>query len=383
MKKLRITGKGVVFSGYSAENASALYPGVCMTPAGRFIVTFRSASHREATRGQRVLACISDDDCMSWSAPREFFPTPPGVEGKQGEFFTMYVTPLSKKEYFASILWVDTSDPTRPYYNPDTHGIIDHRIFFSRSMDCGQSWSDPWILEGLPHSRPTALNSPTLLLPDGRLCCQFEVHKNHDDPGPIFFESVVMFSADGGQSWGDYTITGKGAEGSVYFWDQRINRIGDDLLGLYWTYDDSSAKYLNIHAASSSASTSKPVGLHWSAQYDTGVPGQPSQPVQLGDGSIAMAYVDRSSEPAIKVRRSFDGGKTWPVDSEVLVHNTSYEKQEKTKRNLDDMWKEMYQFSVGFPVATATLNGGMLVCFYAGKDTDHTSIHWAKMELQM
>ena len=61
MKKLRITGKGVVFSGYSAENASALYPGVCMTPAGRFIVTFRSASHREATRSC-VLACI-DDDC--------------------------------------------------------------------------------------------------------------------------------------------------------------------------------------------------------------------------------------------------------------------------------------------------------------------------------
>jgi len=378
LKKLCLAGEGHVFTGHG-DKASALYPGVCVTPSGRYIVTFRSARARENTEAQYMLMCFSDDHGTSWTAPRNFFPEVPKAEGKPGNFVQAYITPLSKTETLATILWVDSSDPARPYYNPETHGILDHRIFFSRSADNGDSWSAPWQMSGLPHTRPKALTSPTLLLPDGRLCCQFEVHKNHDEQGPVFFEAVVAFSADKGSSWDDYTVIFKGQEGGIYCWDQRINLIGDFLLGLYWTYDDANAKYLSAHAIRSTGGPGDLLGYKWDAPHDTGVPGQPSQPVLLGDGSVAMAFADRSAAPAIKVTRSFDGGKSWPIDSEVILFDSALAKQDNKKSGLNDMWTEMYRFSVGFPVAASTPDGGLVVCYYAGADTDHTSIKWAKL----
>ena len=377
---MKLAGEGAAFAGRGADDASALYPGVCVMPSGRFLLAFRSAPSRLATEGQRVLICVSDDGGRTWSAPRDFFPNPPEIEGKRGEFFLAYITPLSETAALASLCRVDASDPSRPYYNPETRGILDHRIFFSRSVDGGESWSEPWMLEGLPHPRPTALCSPTLLLPDGRLMCQFETHKNHGEQGPVFFEAGLAFSADGGRRWGDYAVIVRGASGGVFHWDQRINVVGDGLLGLFWSYDDGASKYVNIHAARSEAGAQAPLGMRWSAPYDTGVPGQPSQPVPLDDGSIAMAYVDRTAAPAIKVRRSFDGGRTWPGESEVLVYDSALARQDNAKGSLNDMWAEMHRFSVGFPVA-APLPGGMLVGFYAGKDTDHTAIRWAKLAL--
>ena len=381
MKELKLSSDGVVFSGEEEGNASALYPGVCVMPSGRFIVTFRSASRREATEGVHVAMCISDDGGESWSAAYDFFKDPPAVEGKQGEYVQMYVTPLSSSEAFGTLIWVDTSDPSRPYYNPETSGILNHIPFFTYSDDAGRSWVEPWMMEGVPRPRPMAVTSPTLSLPDGRLCCQVEVHKHHDETGPMFFESAVAFSKDMGKTWGDYTLVNKGEEGGCFFWDQRMNIINGALLGLYWSWDDGKSEYVNARAIYSTAEAQKPLGSCWTEAYDTGIPGQPSQPVLLGDGSVGMAYVERTGAPAIKVRRSFDGGRTWPEDSAVMVYDTEYAKQSNEKGGVNDMWVEMYQFSVGFPVASATPDGGMLVCFYAGEDTDHTAIRWAKLDL--
>ena len=379
MKELKLNNEGIAYSGLGTENPSALYPGVCVMPDGRIIVTFRSASAREATEGIRVLMCISDDGGQSWSEAKAPFPDTPDVGGKRGQFTQMYVTPVSGTEALGCVMWVDASDTSRPYYNPETQGILDHILFFSLSGDAGENWPEPWIMEGLPHPRPTAPGAPVLCLPDGRLCCQYEVHKNHDEQGPVFFESRVAFSKDKGHTWHDEVVVNEATGGGKFFWDQRLNVIGDELLGLYWSYDDAKSEYINIHAAYSKADPPALPGYIWSPPYDTGVPGQPSAPVSLGDGSVAMAYIDRTGAPAIKVRRSFDGGRTWPGDTEITIFGTSLSRQANKKDSLNDMWVEMYRFSIGFPVASATPDGGMLVCFYAGEDTDHTVIRWAKL----
>lgn len=370
---LRLIAQGTVFEGKTrSQYQSALYPGICVLPSGRCIVTFRAAPFREATNGGKILMCFSDGDCSTWSEPYEFFKTFPMVHNHCGEFFLMYVTPLGGSKVLGTLLWVDTSKPERPYYNPETHGIIDHKIFFTRSFNNGKDWETPYPLSGMPHSRPTALTSPTILFPDGKLGCQFEVHKHYDEPGSKFFEGAMIFSSDGGKTWGDYSIVSHDPHMRIFWWDQRINLVGDKLLGLFWTYDDKDSRYLNIHAAQSSD-----FGKTWGEHYDTGVLGQPSQPVALSDGSIAMAYIDRTASPAIKIRQSFDGGITWPPDTELVVFDSGLIKQENQKENMNDMWREMYLFSVGFPVAAVLPNGDLIICYYSGPHADRTAIRWA------
>lgn len=364
---------GTVFEGQACgPDQSALYPGVCALPSGRLIVTFRTASHREATAEQKLVMCFSDDKGETWSKPHEFFRQAPKVEDRCGEFFLMYITPVGGSELLGTLIWVDASKPDRPYYNPETHGIIDHNIFFAKSHNHGDNWEKPYPLQMMPHSRPAAVTSPTLLLPDGKLACQFEVHKHYDEVGPMFFEGALMFSEDGGELWSDYKIVSKDPKMRFFWWDQRINVVGKKLLGLFWTYDDKESAYLNIHAAQS-----MDCGATWGEHYDTGVPGQPSQPVGLTDGSLAMAYVDRTTAPAIRVRQSVDGGRTWPRDTEVTVYDSGLETQVNKKDGLNDMWTEIYQFSVGFPGVAVMPDGDLIVCYYAGTHTDCTSIKWA------
>ncbi len=368
-----IESRGTVFEGKAGSpSQSALYPGVSVLPSGRCIATFRTASFREATTGQTVQMCFSDDGGRTWSEPHAFFNDYPVVDGRQGEFFSMYTTPLGGTEVLGLILWVDTSAPERPYYNPETNGIIDHKLFLTRSLNDGDDWDTPVLLSGMPTSRPTAPTAPVLLLPDGRLGCQFEVHKGHAEIGMKFFEGSMIFSSDDGKTWGDYSVVSHDPEMRIFSWDQRINRIGDTLLALFWTYDDLESSYLNIHA-----SQSLDFGKTWGEHYDTGVPGQPSQPVLLQDGSVAMAYIDRTGSPTIKVRKSIDGGITWPEESELTVFDSEQMKQDKEKSSMSEMWSEMYRFSVGFPSIAVTTEGNLLVCYYSGGDTDSTSIQSA------
>ena len=44
---------------------------------------------------------------------------------------------------------------------------------------------------------------------------------------------------------------------------------------------------------------------------------------------------------------------------------------------MQDAWAEMYQFSVGLPAAAPLGDGNALIVYYAGPETDRTSIRWA------
>jgi hypothetical protein len=96
-----------------------------------------------------------------------------------------------------------------------------------------------------------------------------ELNKAYYDTSVWRHSSVLMFSKDGGRSWPEHAITGHDPENRVFYWDQRPGVLRDGvLLDLFWTYDNRSAAYLNIHARES-----RDCGSTWSAMWDTGVPG--------------------------------------------------------------------------------------------------------------
>ncbi|MBP1990618.1 sialidase family protein [Paenibacillus eucommiae] len=364
--------RGIVYKGEQhSEQQSCAFPGICVLPSGRWICSFRAAPQKLQTRGQHVLITWSDDQGTTWSEPIKPF-EPPVLEGKPGLFRSAYLTSLGDNTCIAALCWVDHTDPELPFFNEATEGLLDTKIFLARSDDGGEHWTAAERMDTSPFHMPTPLTGPILHLTNGELACQFELNKHYEDPEVWKHSSVLMFSKDEGQSWQEHVITSNDPANRVFYWDQRPNTLLDGtLLNFFWTYDNVSADYLNIHSRSSNN-----YGRTWSAYRDIGVPGQPAPPVLLTNGRIALVYVDRTSAPTIKLRISGDGGHTWPEPTEIILYKPELQQQSVDKMSMQDAWSEMGNFSVGLPTTARLADGSVLVVYYAGSQTDHTAIEW-------
>ena len=341
-------------------------------PNGRWIVGYRAACTKGGNKGQHVLLTYSDDEGASWSKPAAPF-IPPVLDGKPGQFRAVSLTPMGGPNLLAVSYWLDYSDPTLPFFNEATEGLLDSRIMLSESKDNGLTWSEPSLMDTTPFSSPTPITGPVLFLPDGTMVCQFETNKPYYDTTPWVHSSVLMYSSDGGHTWPRYSVVTRGPK--IFYWDQRPQVLTDGrIFDLFWPYDSHAVEYLNIHACESCDG-----GLTWSAIWDTGVAGQPAPAVSLRNGRLAMVYVDRTTAPAIRCRISDDGGRSWPNESTLSIYETTLDAQTTSKGDMADTWAEMRKFSVGLPATAALPNGDFIVVYHAGKIADHTDIRWARI----
>jgi hypothetical protein len=376
---MQIIAQGIVaHSQPGTGRQSCAFPGVCVTPSGRWLVTFRAGPTKAGMQGQRPLICWSDDAGATWSEPTAPF-QPIRHRGTPGSFRTAYVTALSDGTLIAAICWVDDTDPARPFFNEETEGLLDTRICISRSDDNGVHWSPCEFVDTAPIDEPAPLTGAILNQGSGEdgdlLACQFELNKHYLDTTPWNHRSVLLLSGDSGRSWPDHVITSEVGDGSVFYWDQRPAVVGDgELLDLFWTFDRASGVYLNIHAR-----RSQNQGRDWSSLWDTGVPGQPAPAVRLADGRLVMVYVDRTAAPAIKVRTSDDDGHDWPDASELTLFAHDVSQDLSQPGDMQTAWNEMYDFALGLPTTVLLSGGDVLVVFYAGSSGDETSIHWQRL----
>jgi hypothetical protein len=273
------------------------------------------------------------------------------------------------------LCWVDHSDPSLPFFNETTEGLLDTRIFLAWSEDEGDTWSQPRQVDTAPLNVPTPITGPVLRLPDGELACQFELNKPYHDLETWRHASVLMFSNDGGESWPEHVLSSSDPDNRIFYWDQRPAVLPDGkILNVFWTFDRDQSAYRNIHARQSVDH-----GRTWSELWDTGVPGQPAPLIPLPADRLGMVYVDRTASPLLKMRVSADGGRTWPDDSEIVIARSSQERQTREKRNMQDAWAEMADFSIGLPATAIAQNGDVLVVYYAGSSTDRTDVKWARI----
>ena len=368
---LHIENRGVVFAGEAGGNRqSATFPVPCVTGDGRWLCAFRAAPAKGPLRGQHVLLTASEDRGRTWREPITPFRAPV-LDGRTGTLRTGAVTDLGKSHLIAALCWVDASDPEAPFFNNDTEGLLDTRILISTSSDGGASWSAPQVVETTPFNVPTPTTGPILRLPDGTLTCQFELNKPYLETAPWRHAAVLIFSSDNGATWREPAIAAEDPESQVYYWDQRPSALPDGrLFNVFWTYDREAGAYRNIHA-----SESRDGGKTWTTPRDTGVVGQPGPVFPLVDGGLAMPVVDRSRGTTIKVCESHDEGRTWSEG--VVVHDAPAGPKSGAKSSMQDTWDEMVHFSVGLPSAAPLPDGGALLVYYAGPETDVTGIHWA------
>jgi hypothetical protein len=374
---MHVVSRGIAFRAEpDSDHASCCFPGVCVLPGGRWLCTCRAAPTKTGTVGQHVLLTWSDDEGQTWTPPAAPF-VPGTVAGKPGLFRAACLTALGGDEVLATLYWVDHSDPELPFFNEETEGLLDSRLFLAGSHDRGATWSAPELVDTSPYDCPTPITGPTLLLPSGEWALQFELNKHYYDAAPWQHASVIMFSADRGRTWPRHTVVASDPERRFFWWDQRPGVLRDGtLLDLFWTYDSQAATYLNIHARASLDE-----GRTWGELWDTGVPGQPAPPVSLADGRIAMVYVDRTGAPVIMARLSGDRGQTWPEAMALALSEVRADRQTVGKSTMQDAWAEMGKFSLGLPTTAALGEDEFLVVYYAGPETDQTDIHWVRVRM--
>lgn len=372
---MKIIAQGTVFAGEAGtDRQSCAFPAVAVLPSGRWLCGFRAAPAKTATAGQHALVTWSDDEGRSWSAPARPCAAPM-VDGKPGALRAAHPTALGGERVLLALYWVDQSHPGLAFFNQETQGLLDSRIMFAESPDGGATWSRPELMDTSPFNVPTPITGPVLALRSGEWACQFELNKHYYDTSAWRHSSVLMFSRDEGKSWPEYSIVTSDPENRVFYWDQRPTVLADGaILDLFWTYDTKLTSYRNIHARRSGDH-----GRTWGELWDTGVRGQPAPPVSAPGGGIVMVYVDRTGAPAIKARVSRDGGRTWPAATELTLYRAELPPQTVGKTSMQDAWAEMGRFSVGLPATAALPDGEVVALFYAGPETDHTDVRWARL----
>jgi hypothetical protein len=372
---MEIVDRGVVAASQEGTNRQSLaFSVIAVLPSGRWICGLRGAPTKSADAGQSALLTWSDDQGQTWSPLLEPF-IPPVIDGKPGILRAVYPTALGGNRVLAIVMWTDHSDPSLPLFNEQTEGILDCKLFLSISEDGGETWGELWQIDSSPLNVPLAVTGPVLVLDNGDWACQFELNKHYYDTSVWRHSSVLMFSKDQGKTWPEYTIASNDPENRVFYWDQRPGVLADGtILDTFWSYDNVAAKYLNIHARES-----RDNGRTFSEMWDTGLPDQPAPPVSLPDGRIALVYVDRTATPVIKVRTSSDGGRTWPASTELILQEANSASQTWDKGKMQDAWAEMGKFSLGLPATALMPNADVLVVYYSGPQTDHTSVLWVRL----
>lgn len=369
---MKILNKGIVPKPIGDKNFNSnAFPSIEKLPSGRWLCAFKASEKKGDCDFQNTVITWSDNEGQNWIRP--FDPVKLSkIKGVPGQKRHSYLLSLGGKRVLMLSNWVDSSDLSTPYYNPENESLKDTRIFISFSEDEGETWSTPKFMNTDPIRDPVPLTGPPFILKDRTIVCQFEVNKHEWDKSKWVHRSALIFSRDGGKTWGDVVKVTEVPD--MYYWDQRPNVLADgvSIVNFFWTLDGNSQQYLNIHARESLDG-----GKNWGELWDTGIYGQPGRPIDLGDGRLATIEIDRSVKPVITVRVSRDRGRTY--DESLVVFESKLKKQDSRNISMNDAWDEMLRFSVGHPQLLNLGEGNILAYYYSGDHCDRTSIEFVKM----
>lgn len=371
---MKIIERAIAYSGKNNPSLSSCsFVGAIETSDGRVITTFKAAQTKGPYNDtDRTVMCISSDGGKTWSEPKEPF-APPTVDGKPTTLRLIYMLEIEKGHLFAVVNAVDATMKELTYYNEATEGLKDTYILFSHSYDGGESWEPLTRIESEKFpNMPLPLTHAPFITKEGRIGVQFEVNKTYYASEYWVHHSAVIYSSDGGYTWGDEVVITDNP--TRYFWDQRIGVLNSgDVVDVFWTYDRELSDYVNIHFTRSLDG-----GRSFGEFLDTGLVGQPGNVLDGKDGSLLLVYINREREPEIRLAKSTDGGESW---SDVLTVYT-YERNTKANHSgsMNDVWAEMAAFCVGHPCMCRMSDGTVWVCFYSGPTTDRTDYHFVKIE---
>lgn len=266
----------------------AVFPGLVQLPDGDIVAMF-SVGQAFDSADQRAVVARSRDMGRTWSAPVRIH------DGK---------TDPEESETFKPLLLADgrllatgyvfvRPDPLAPIVDPQTLEVLPMRNKLSVSEDGGLTWSVPAVFS--VEGAQLELSGPCIQLSSGTIlgaAAPFHL-------GASGHAGWIVGSEDGGKTWRKVSEFFRTLDGEVSPWECRLCETAPgEVAVIFWAYDNARGVNLNNHLV-----LSRDGGRSFGPAIDTGIRGQASNLLALGENRFLTIHSHREAPVGLVVRK--------------------------------------------------------------------------------
>ena len=349
------------------------YPVTSRCDDGLIACAYRAGSAQHSSDGLGVVQ-TSTDNGLNWSPVTVVF------DGRNFNPPESLVSPQIIAPHDNSLL---TLFPVTAITHPD-HDILDteeglaqrRHYYKSRSVDGGQSWTEPERLTNISRTK-IGLSGRSFVLPGGELFINTP-HLNERGQGVV----GACFSDDHGRTLSPVVPLFSDPSGEVNY-DEAYYTVFDDdqILALYWVWkrDMKNLKVMRIsETLPVHRSVSNDQGRTWTLPQPTGIIGQLTCPLAIDSKTVIAASNYRQKHPGIRLWISHDRGVTFDTDHVVQLWDATRQQvvaepvSSIGTGSSEDENHQMESFTFGLPDLNDLGDGTYLLTYYA---TVERSLH--------
>lgn len=349
----------------------AAFPSLVLLPSGELLATFSIGCGFESADTHTELA-RSTDGGRTWQLVGAVFnesvpdrPTSCNVR----------ISRAPDGELLAIGVRADRSRTDEGLTNPETLGFVETEVVLFRSHDDGHTWSGPEIIEPPLVGPSFELCSPIVTLSNGRWLWPTSTWMGWDGDCPNGMKAVAFISHDRGQTWPEYADVMNNTADNIIFWEQKMVELADGrVLAVCWTHDMPNGVDRPIHYA-----ISHDGGRTFGEPRSTGLQGQTSTPIVLGDGRIVTVY-RRTDLPGLWANYGRLDGDTWINETQVPLWG--YQRPgEANSVGGENLSRSFNVLKFGLPTGLVLPDGDVFVAFWGVEDCIY-NIRWFRIPAQ-
>jgi len=364
---LAIVDQGIL----SHDPARGAYmPTITPLPDGSFIACQHVGSSLGAPDNH--IEVLRSADGRAWTEQGSIHPATPPADGWAYRGPKISAVPDGRLVMTATRFQTDGDQ----LFDPETEALQRPEMLLFWSDDLGTTWSTPQIVPvDLPPEKYTWNGAGQLLqLAPDRWMYPLETWKPEGYQGPPDQKAAAVFSADGGSTWGEFTVVADDPSGRLLWWDQMNALLPDDrIYTLLWTHCYGTSEDLENHRV-----LSVDGGRTWSAPVSTNLRGQVCTPIPLTDGRVAAIYNFRHQPQSIRVALTEDLS-TFDLDHQAIVFDAGAEAT-LGRPDSDNFLAEHQLIAFGKPGGILLPDGDLLTYFWCTtRGVTHTC--WVRLRV--
>ena len=269
----------------------------------------------------------------------------------------------------------------------------DNHTELSRSLDGGRSWTLAGAVFNEGAARPTSSNVRISRMPDGELVAngiraarwrEDEGLSNPETQGFVETELIMCRSADEGRTWMGPAVIAPPLVGPAFevcspilpLSEQKLIDLGDGRpLAVCWTHDLTAGADRQVHYALSSDN-----GRSFGPPRPTGLHGQTSTPVALGDGRLVCVY-RRTDKPGLWAAYARISGDAWLNEGELAL----WGHVEAGAANIvggENLSRAFTTLKFGLPAGLVLPDGRVFIAFWCVEECLYV-IRWICIDAQI